>query len=110
LNDPIFIRRVTGGVGGEVSRSLVNVDKQNTIIETVKQAEDGNGMIVRLFENERCRGPVRLQVDFPITDAYCCNLLEENEEQLDINQNEVQLDLKPYQIVTLRLVPGAEAQ
>ena len=67
-------------------------------------------MIVRLFENERCRGPVRLQVDFPITDAYCCNLLEENEEQLDINQNEVQLDLKPYQIVTLRLVPGAEAQ
>lgn len=32
------------------------VDSPNVVIETVKQAEDGNGVIVRLYECGRTRG------------------------------------------------------
>ncbi|RLC69488.1 MAG: hypothetical protein DRI52_08785, partial [Chloroflexi bacterium] len=92
------------------SQSLVAVDVPNVIIETVKQAEDGQGVIVRLYENERCRGPATLRVGFPLAGAYRCNLLEENGAPLPIVQNEVRLAVKPYQIMTVRLVPALKGQ
>ena len=73
------------------------------IIETVKRAEDGDGIIVRLYESQRKRGPVRLQAGFAIEAAWETNLLEENESALRVEKDSVQLDLKPYQIMTLRL-------
>lgn len=109
LNDPLIVRRVTGG-GGDMPQSLVAVDAPNVIIETVKQAEDSRGLIVRLYENERCRGSVTLRVGFPLAGAYRCNLLEEPGEPLDVTQNAVCFSVKPYQIVTLRLVPALKAQ
>jgi len=119
LNDPLIVRRVNGGgpsppgLGGteegrgSTSQSLVAVDVPNVIIETVKWAEDSQGMIVRLYENERCRGPVTLRVGFPLTSAYRCNLLEESEASLPTVQNGVHLTVKPYQVMTLRLVPAS---
>lgn len=104
LNDPLIVRCVQGSRGEAVNPSLLSVDAPNVIIETVKQAEDGNGLIVRLYENERCRGLVTLKSGFPISAAYHCNLLEENQEKVDITLNEVRLMLTPYQIVTVRLI------
>jgi len=107
LNDPLIVRRVNGGgVGGSTSRSLVSVDAPNVVIETVKQAEDGQGLIVRLYENERCRGPATLRTGFPLAKAYRCTLLEEDEAPLPVVQNEVRVRVTPYQIMTLRLIPA----
>ncbi|KAA3663524.1 MAG: alpha-mannosidase [Chloroflexi bacterium] len=102
LNNPLILRRVTGG-DGTLSASLLSVNVNNVIIETVKQAEDGNGLIVRLYENERSRGPVTVTTSFPIRAAYRCNLLEENQAVLDVSEKSVRLPIKPYQIATLRL-------
>jgi alpha-mannosidase len=103
LNDPVWLRRV-GGSGGE-AQSLVQADAPNVIIETVKQAEDGQGIIVRLYDNERCRGPVTLMAGFKLAEAYRCNLLEEVQEVLTVRDDSVTFEVRPYQIVTLRLVP-----
>jgi alpha-mannosidase len=103
LNDPLIVQRVAGG-GGAGSAALLTVDAPNVVVETIKQAEDGNGIIVRLYENERCRGPVTLRSSFPLAAAYRCNLLEETKAKLDVAQNEVTFTITPYQIVTLRLV------
>ena len=106
LNDPLIVRRVHGSAtGSRPPASLVSVGVPNVVIETVKQAEDGRGVIVRLFENERSRGLVTLRAGFPLASAYRCNLLEENESPLTVTENAIQLTLKPYQIMTLRLVP-----
>ena len=72
-------------------------------IETVKRAEDGDGLILRLYESHRKRGPVKLQAGFGLESAWITNLLEENETELRLEENQVNLDLKPFQIVTLRL-------
>ena len=45
---------------------LFQTDAPNVVIETVKQAEDGNGIIVRLYETQRKRGPVVLTAGFPV--------------------------------------------
>jgi alpha-mannosidase len=105
LNDPLMLRRVDGAASAaSVPGSLVAVNVSNVIIETVKMAEDGSGLIVRLFENERSRSKVRLTVGFKLTAAYVCNLLEENQRELSIDGHTVQIDITPYQIQTLRLV------
>ncbi|KXK19873.1 MAG: putative alpha-mannosidase [Chloroflexi bacterium OLB15] len=106
LNNPVILRRVQAGNTAESPReSFVRVNSANAIIETVKQAQDGDGIIVRLYEHQRARGKVQLQVGFPLQAAYRCNLLEENELALEADGNSVTFELTPYQIMTLRLVP-----
>jgi alpha-mannosidase len=74
------------------------------IIETVKRAEDGNGIIVRLYESQRSRGPAHIQAGFRIQAAWETNLLEENESQLPVETDAIQLTLRPYQIMTIRVI------
>lgn len=106
LNDPLVLRRVSGGSAPAAElRSLVSTDSEHVIIETVKLAEDGNGLIVRLYENQRQRGKIVVQAGFAVAQIDVCNLLEENQEALAVKDNQVQLDITPYQIITLRLIP-----
>jgi alpha-mannosidase len=107
LNNPLILRRIAGGGAGtaQAMTSFLSVDKSNIIIETVKQAEDGNGVIVRLYENERKRGKVTLTTGFPLQASHICNLLEEDDTSLEISgDHQVSLDFTPYQIINLRLI------
>jgi alpha-mannosidase len=101
LNDPIIA--LTGS--GDASRSLEPLLRtdDHVILETVKRADDNDGLIVRLYECDRRRGWVSLQAGFPIRGAFQTNLLEENESALEVSGNSVRLYVTPFQIVTLRL-------
>jgi alpha-mannosidase len=106
LNDPLILRRVKGGMSGAgLAGSLVSVSAPNIVIETIKRAEDGDGLIVRLYENQRSRGRITVKAGFALAAAYHCNLLEVNEQALQVQGDAVQMDVRPYQIITLRLVP-----
>jgi alpha-mannosidase len=110
LNDPIITyltedRRPTTTQSRQLSlvfgrSSLVTCDSSNVIIETIKLAEDGNGPIVRLYESQRKRGQVQVRFGSAVDSA---NLLEENEAALSVDKDSIILNLKPYQIVTLRV-------
>jgi alpha-mannosidase len=105
LNDPLIVWNVVKPAPVQTTPGgLVSVDQPQVVIETVKKAEDGKGVIVRLYESQRRRGNITLNVGFPITQAWRTNLLEENEEALTVEDNAISLYLKPYEIVTLRLV------
>ena len=84
--------------------SLITASEPNIIIETVKRAEDGNGLIVRFYESQRRRGDVTLICAFPLAQVQKVNLLEEAQETLIPDGNLVTLFVKPYEIVSLRLV------
>jgi len=107
LNDPIIVyqrkdeRRNKSLISN--LQSLVSVSSPNAIIETIKRAEDGDGIIVRLYESQRKRGPVQCQFGRAVESAWTTNLLEDNESALSVDQDSVQLNLRPYQIVTLRV-------
>lgn len=105
LNIPLILRRVTGGAQASTFGSLVSTSETNVVIETVKLAEDGNGLIVRLYEDQRHRGKATVRTSFPLAEAYQCNILEETDTPLSPNGSEVQIDFTPYQIITLRLIP-----
>ena len=110
LNNPLIVHQVQGAPQGasEVDhRSLVHVDASQIIVETVKQAEDGDGLIVRLYEHERTQQLFDLHAAFPLAEARRCNLLEENADRLDVTGGKASLRAQPYQIMTLRLKPAA---
>jgi alpha-mannosidase len=77
------------------------------VIETIKQAENGEGLIVRLYESQRRRCEFTLSVGFPLAAAWRTNLLEENMQRLDVSGCHLRTLVKPYQIVTLRLLPNS---
>jgi alpha-mannosidase len=108
LNDPLIVfdtgRR---GSHSEGVPSLIGVEQSNIVIETVKRAEDGNGLIVRLYEGQRRRGPITLSVGFELAEAWRVNIMEENQHAVDVDGEQVTYTIRPYEIVTLRLVPKA---
>jgi alpha-mannosidase len=108
LNDPIIVfKSKAEGRRSEKPasslQSLLSASSPNVIIETVKRAEDGDGIIVRLYESQRKRGPVQVRAGFGVAAAWTTNLLEENESELGVQNDVIQLTLKPYQIMTIRL-------
>ncbi len=115
LNDPLIIYKSTAdnrpptaeNQPSAVSHlpSLVSTDQPNIIIETIKRAEDGNGIIVRLYESQRRRGPFTLTTNFSIAAAWRTNILEVNMAKLSVEGNQLNHTIKPYQILTLRLIP-----
>jgi alpha-mannosidase len=109
LNDPLFVVQGQGGreAAEQPSKeeSLISSNRPNIVIETIKQAEDGQGMIIRFYESQRQRGLVTLTAGFTLGSVWQTNLLEENQVALIPVGNTVSLFVKPYQIVTLRMVP-----
>ena len=106
LNDPLIVAEGQND-GRSGSGSLISVDRPNVIVETVKRAENGDGIIVRFYESQRQRGPVTLTAGFGLAEAWHTSLLEENQAALEPEGNRVTLSVRPYDIVTLRLVPAA---
>ena len=107
LNDPHILIQGIGGhnvSGPSPFYSLVHARTPHVVIETIKQAEDGQGLILRFYEAFRTRGPVELVFAAPVRAAWRCNLLEENEAQLDVQDGHVlRLQVRPFEIVTLRV-------
>ncbi len=112
LNDPLIVTEGSRGEsaiqcdrsGRHSQFTFISVDRPNIVIETIKQAEDGEGVIVRLYESQRRRGTVTLAAGFELAAAWRTNLLEENQSALEPEGNRVTFFVKPYEIVTLRLV------
>ena len=110
LNDPLIVRGVVRGGGGAAATrcdALLTADNPNVAIVTVKQAEDGNGLIVRLYEFARSRGPVGIAAGFPLAAATATDLHEQPIAGLPVADGAVRLDITPYQIATLRLSPAS---
>jgi alpha-mannosidase len=72
------------------------------VLETVKVAEDGGAIIVRLYESEGARGPLAITTTLPVRKAWLASLLEREEKSLALENGRVRIDLRPFEIVTLK--------
>jgi alpha-mannosidase len=59
-----------------------------------------------LYESQRKRGQVQVRMGCAVESAWETNLLEENESELSVENDSIRLNLKPYQIMTIRLKEG----
>lgn len=105
FNNPmeVMVKEESGGTVAP-GQAFVQADSGNVIVEVVKPADDGNGMIVRLYElfNRDC--VTRLKLAAPVRAAFRCDMLEQDQEELSADGDTVALHMKPYEIQTIRIV------
>jgi alpha-mannosidase len=87
--------------------SYLAVDAPNVIVEAVKKAEDGDDLIVRLYECEGRDALAAVRFGFPVGAAGAVDLMEENPTPLVVEDGSVVgVAFGPFEIVTLRVTPG----
>ncbi|MBM4148884.1 MAG: alpha-mannosidase [Lentisphaerae bacterium] len=102
FNVPATVQPGDGGTA-----SLFAVDAPNVIIETVKPAEDGSGdVIVRLYEAMRTATTCTLTCALPAKRVTTVNMLEEKLAAAKLKDGKIALDLRPFEIRTLRFIRG----
>ncbi|OCC13259.1 glycoside hydrolase family 38 C-terminal domain-containing protein [Streptomyces sp. PTY087I2] len=90
-----------------VAPALVSTGSPAVTVESVKLAEDRSGdVIVRLYESAGGRARTRLTVAFPVAEARITDLLERPLHPAETDEAGLVLDLRPFQILTVRLTPA----
>jgi alpha-mannosidase len=103
LNVPLLVRETKPATGPlPAAQSFFQVDHDKVIIEAVKLAEGEGAVIVRLYEAAGSRGTVTLKTSLPVQKAWLTDMLETNIKSLPLKNGRLQLDLKPFEIVTLK--------
>lgn len=104
LNYPVLAKEQTQAAG---KASLLTVDKKNVMVETVKLAEDGNGMILRAYEYENTKTHAELSLGMgkEIESVCECNLMEEEiPGEIAHTDKGFDVDIKPFEIKTYRVI------
>ena len=84
--------------------SLFTVDCDNVIFETAKKAETEESIILRGCEYFNKRTTANVKFGFPVKKAYLCDMLENNVQELDVVNNTICVDFKPFEINTIKVV------
>jgi ABC-type uncharacterized transport system auxiliary subunit len=93
------------------SEGLCRVVGDGVLLTTVKQAEDGQGIILRLVETNGEAGVVRVALPhYDIAYATVTNLVEEDQGMCRADRHSVEVKLRPYGIATIRCLPAGPVQ
>ncbi len=105
FNNPCYAVVATGG-SGEIPDAFSSVTALNgkLVVDTVKPSEDGSSVVVRAYEPYRTRGTEILKVGVKAKKAYLCDMLENELEELKIENGQIKVDFKPFEIITIKLV------
>ncbi|MDQ2887406.1 MAG: alpha-mannosidase [Chloroflexota bacterium] len=91
---------------GASGSSFIQTDCSHVVVETVKPAEDRNGLIVRLYEAHNQRGGGTLSFATRLRSVQACNLLEEPLADIAVQGNSFSFEVKPFEIKTFRVHPS----
>ncbi len=104
LNVPLRLRRPAGGGSLPARASYVRSDTPGLVVEAVKAADEGDGVVVRVYEAFGGRRRGCLQVALPVATVRDADLLERPVgDPQPVEDGTVPLDLRPFEVRTLLL-------
>ncbi|MGC5221721.1 alpha-mannosidase [Micromonospora sp. DT81.3] len=106
LNIPV---REVVGVASDRTAPLARSDRENVVVETVKLAEDRTGdVVIRLYEARGARSTATIRFGFPFATVRETDLFEREvaASVLTAGAREVTVDMRPFQLMTLRVTRG----
>jgi hypothetical protein len=87
-----------------VQASFLKIDNPGVVLLTWKRAEDEKGTIMRFVETNGQSGTVKLSSPILNVDrAWLCTSVEENRQPLTVSGGGFSFNVKPFEIVTVRL-------
>jgi len=83
--------------------SAFKLEPDNLIVSALKQAENGKDIILRFFETcgESCHAVLHLPPEIKSVESV--DLIENDGKKISIKNQQIKLDVSPFEIVTLRL-------
>ncbi len=83
--------------------SLAAVDQANLVLDTIKPAEAGDGVVLRLYETHGQRGSATLRTSIPVTAACLSNTMEDDGQTLTLHDGALTLSYRPFELITVKL-------
>ena len=81
---------------------LVEISSDHVICEAVKFAENGNGLVFRLYETEKSGTSCLFKPGFEYKKAYITNMLEEKQQEITPDENGAYIiDFRAFEIKTI---------
>jgi alpha-mannosidase len=101
LNSPL--RHADGNLPAGTSRSLIEIDTRQVIVDAIKKAEDSDAVVIRFYEawGGSCRAHIKTTLS--AKRAWLCDLLERERTEVEVKNGELELELTPFKILTLKL-------
>jgi alpha-mannosidase len=87
--------------------SLISTDQAHVVIDTVKPAEDGNGLIVRVYDGAGRRGPVTMVFAYLLRSVEAVTILEEADREAAphaVAGAMLRFTLLPFQVRSFRIL------
>lgn len=108
LNNPICAKVTENERGnnetGIKMLQLIRTNADNVSLDVIKRAQHSEACIVRLHEFYNRYSLVNLDIHKAVEKVWLCDMLENEIEELNIEDNSCLLNLKPFEIVTLKLI------
>jgi alpha-mannosidase len=104
LNSPLHSVTAAAHAGALPSRFCwLETRGENAVVETVKPAEDGKGIICRVYEAFGARGRVRLRPGFGISRAREVDLVERPIRDVAVRGGGIRFTIRPFEIRSFRI-------
>jgi alpha-mannosidase len=107
LNDPLTAIPACGDADRiPTSFSLLSVESDHVMCETVKEAEEGDDVVLRVYEYKNMKDTVEITLGFDVERAELCDMLEGNGCEVAVSGRTLRLPISGFEILTLRLTPA----
>jgi hypothetical protein len=109
FRSPLLVQAIEGpqtGAWRESSRSFLEISPSNVFLAGFKTAEDGDGVIMRLYEGAGLSTNAEIHFQLPgrsLQSAWACDAREQNTRDLQCQAGMVKVPLKPFETATVRI-------
>ncbi|MGH3144214.1 MAG: glycosyl hydrolase-related protein, partial [Rubrobacter sp.] len=103
MNSPLFAAPVPQAGSVPAESGLVSAKGISVSLGSLKMSEEGRTLILRVYEPRGARGWCTLRFAGGLESVERANLLEEPEGEVEVIDDAVRLELRPFEVVTLRV-------
>lgn len=83
--------------------SFIKVSDSAVMIDAVKQAQDGDGIILRVYETNAHSGEVTITLTDRSFTVSECNLMETDTESVEVKNSAFTFSIKPFEVKSFRI-------
>ncbi len=102
LNNPLTGEFIKGSGGNDTECRFCSVSADNVVLDAVKKAQDGDGVIVRMYEAETKQSKVKVKLNLIYNRVTECNLMEVNEREMDCDDGTFEFEIRPNEVRSFR--------
>jgi alpha-mannosidase len=106
FNHPLIVRALDQHPGKLSSKwGLLDISLPNVVLSALMPAQDGNGVIVRVYEAAgQAAADAKIHFSSPVQAASEVNLMEDRLKSTAVENNTIRVDLRPFEIKTFRVL------